>query len=193
MNLESDTLTAHFVARRLDHKARRRRARHRIPQRRHRRRSHEMGTRAHFTFWPRFSQPKELNVDGNAVLQTKEEKSGDSRTLQTSAFRMEFSGSKEHESSKPLTAETLAAGTMEWTDSATQGGVIIPVRTQLQADKLAMTSPTRPENRKKFTPTATSAPSAGSPDTPCRLRPQPPAPRSWPKTAAGRKWICRAT
>jgi len=59
--------------------------------------------------------------------------------MQTAALRMEFSGGKEHESSKPLSAETLAAGTMEWTDATTQGGTIVPARTQLQADKLAMT------------------------------------------------------
>jgi LPS export ABC transporter protein LptC len=97
------------------------------------------GDTGSLTFWPRFSQPKELNVNGNVVLRTKEEKTGETRTLQTAAFRMEFSGGKEHESSKPLTAETLAAGTMEWTDSTTQGGTIVPARTQLQADKFAMT------------------------------------------------------
>ncbi|HEX3120733.1 MAG TPA: LptA/OstA family protein, partial [Candidatus Acidoferrum sp.] len=97
------------------------------------------GDTGSLTFWPRFSQPKELNVTGNVVLRTKEEKTGDTRTMQTAALRMEFSGGKEHESSKPLSAETLAAGTMEWTDATTQGGTIVPARTQLQADKLAMT------------------------------------------------------
>jgi LPS export ABC transporter protein LptC len=138
MNLESDTLTAHFVPEgwitKLDA------AGHVTGFRKNDTDEDAMaGDTGTLTFWPRFSQPKELNVNGNAVLRTKEEKTGDTRTLQTSAFRMEFSGGKEHESSKPLTAETLAAGTMEWTDSATQGGVIVPVRTQLQADKLAMT------------------------------------------------------
>ena len=138
MNLESDTLTAHFVPQgwitKLDA------AGHVTGSRKNDTDEDAMaGDTGTLTFWPRFSQPKELNVNGNAVLRTKEEKTGDTRTLQTAAFRMEFSGGKEHESSKPLTAETLAAGTMEWTDSATQGGVIVPVRTQLQADKLAMT------------------------------------------------------
>jgi LPS export ABC transporter protein LptC len=138
MNLESDTLTAHFVPEgwitKLDA------AGHVTGFRKNDTDEDAMaGDTGTLTFWPRFSQPKELNVNGNAVLRTKEEKTGDTRTLQTSAFRMEFTGGKEHESSKPLTAETLAAGTMEWTDSATQGGVIVPVRTQLQADKLAMT------------------------------------------------------
>ena len=138
MNLESDTLTAHFVPEgwmtKLDA------AGHVTGFRKNDIDEDAMaGDTGTLTFWPRFSQPKELNVNGNAVLRTKEEKTGDTRTLQTAAFRMEFRGGNEHESSKPLTAETLAAGTMEWTDSATQGGTIVPVRTQLQADKLAMT------------------------------------------------------
>ena len=138
MSLESDTLTAHFVPEgwitRLDA------AGHVTGFRKNDTDEDAMaGDTGTLTFWPRFSQPKELNVNGKAVLRTKEEKTGDTRTLQTSAFRMNFSGGKEHESSKPLTAETLAAGTMEWTDSASQGGTIVPVRTQLQADKLAMT------------------------------------------------------
>jgi lipopolysaccharide export system protein LptA len=90
-------------------------------------------------FWPRFSQPKELNLSGSVVLKTKMAKTGDVRSLQTSAFRMEFSGGKEHEPSKPQKAETLAAGVMEWTDSSPQsGGPASPARTKLQADKLVM-------------------------------------------------------
>jgi LPS export ABC transporter protein LptC len=87
--------------------------------------------------WPRVSQPKELNLSGNVLLKTKQNKSGDARMLQTSAFRMEFSGGKELAGSKPQKAETLAAGTMEWTDAAAQGGGA-PARTKLQADKLLM-------------------------------------------------------
>ncbi len=138
MNLESDNLTAHFVPdgwiTKLD-------ATGRVTGFRKNAAGEDAmgGDTGTLTFWPRFSQPKELNVNGNVVLRTREEKSGDTRTMQTAAFRMEFSGGKEHESSKPLTAETLSAGTMEWTDSATQGGTIVPARTQLQADKLTMT------------------------------------------------------
>jgi lipopolysaccharide export system protein LptA len=89
--------------------------------------------------WPRVNQPKELNLSGNVVLKAKIEKTGDSRTLQTSAFRMEFSGGGEHEASKAKKAETLAAGVMEWTDSSAQsGGPSSPARTKLQSDKLVM-------------------------------------------------------
>src|SRR5215475_4429260 len=135
MNLESDSLIAHFAPdgwiTKLDA------AGHVTGFRKNASDEDAMsGDTGSLTFWPRFSQPKELNVSGNVILRTKEEKSGDTRTLQTTAFRMEFSGGKEHESSKPLTAETLTAGTMEWTDAVTQGGTIVPARTQLQADKL---------------------------------------------------------
>jgi LPS export ABC transporter protein LptC len=138
MNLESDNLTAHFVPdgwlTKLDATG------HVTGFRKNAAGEDAMtGDTGSLTFWPRFSQPKELNVNGNVVLRTKEEKSGDTRTMQTAAFRMEFSGGREHESGKPLSAETLSAGTMEWTDSATQGGTIVPARTQLQADKLVMT------------------------------------------------------
>jgi LPS export ABC transporter protein LptC len=87
--------------------------------------------------WPRVSQPKELNLSGSVLLKTQQSKNGDARLLQTSAFRMEFSGGKEHEASKPQKAETLAAGIMEWTDAAPQPGAP-QARTKLQADKLAM-------------------------------------------------------
>jgi LPS export ABC transporter protein LptC len=87
--------------------------------------------------WPRVSRPKELNLKGGVLLKTQQDKTGDARLLQTSAFRMQFSGGKERERSKPQKAETLAAGSMEWTDAAPQSGGA-PARTRLQADKLVM-------------------------------------------------------
>jgi LPS export ABC transporter protein LptC len=85
--------------------------------------------------WPRFGQPKELNLTGHVVLSAQLKNTGESRSLQTTAFRMEFSGGQEHEASKPVQAETLAAGTMEWTDAPAG---TVPPRTKLQADKLVM-------------------------------------------------------
>jgi LPS export ABC transporter protein LptC len=87
--------------------------------------------------WPKVSRPKELNLTGSVQLKTRQDKTGDTRLLQTSAFRMEFSGEKPREASKPQKAETLAAGTLEWTDAATEPGAA-PSRTKLQADKLVM-------------------------------------------------------
>jgi lipopolysaccharide export system protein LptA len=73
--------------------------------------------------WPRVNQVKELNLRGNVqvktvLLKTATNPGGDSRSLQTSALRMEFGGGKENEVSRPLKAETLAAGRMAWTDSS---------------------------------------------------------------------------
>jgi LPS export ABC transporter protein LptC len=86
--------------------------------------------------WPRVSQPKELNLSGNVALRSNLKKTGETRVLQSSAFRMEFSEAKPHDSGKPRKAETLAAGTMEWTDAASQSTPA--ARTKIQADKLVM-------------------------------------------------------
>ena len=142
MNLDADTLTAHFAPEgwitKLDASGAVHGFRSGATE------SDEMksdsGT---LDLWPRFNQPKELNLAGSVVLNTKLEKTGDARTLQTSAFRMDFSGGKEHQPSKPQKAETLAAGVMEWTDSTNpsagqSGGSSSPARTRLQANKLVM-------------------------------------------------------
>ncbi len=68
--------------------------------------------------WPRVNQVKELNLRGNVTLKSLATASGDSRTLHSSAVRMAFSGGHENEQSRPLQAETLAPGRMEWTDSS---------------------------------------------------------------------------
>jgi lipopolysaccharide export system protein LptA len=84
--------------------------------------------------WPRLSQPRELNLSGNVVLHSNLQQTGETRMLQTSSFRMEFSEAKPQLAGKPVKAETLAAGTMEWTD-ATSGSA---AKTRLQADRLIM-------------------------------------------------------
>jgi lipopolysaccharide export system protein LptA len=143
MDLEADVLTGHFAPEgwitRLDASGTVHGLRNGAVQR-----DESNSDIATLEFWPRFSQPKELNLAGNVVLNTKLEKTGDVRSLQTSAFRMHFSGGKEHQASKPQKAETLAAGVMEWTDSgaATGGPGTSPTsnaaRTVLRSDKLAM-------------------------------------------------------
>jgi lipopolysaccharide export system protein LptA len=85
---------------------------------------------------PLGGQPKELNLTGNVMLQSDVKNSGEARALQTSAFRMEFSDGKAGQSVKPVKAETLAAGTMEWTDAASS--TLPGAHTRLQANKLAM-------------------------------------------------------
>ena len=95
--------------------------------------SAESGT---LNLWPRVNRPKELNLNGSVVLNTKMAKNGDARMLQTAALRLDFTGGEEGVASRPRRAETLSAGKMEWTDSAGTGGVA--ARTKLQADKLAV-------------------------------------------------------
>jgi LPS export ABC transporter protein LptC len=68
--------------------------------------------------WPRLNEVKELNLHGSVVLKAQATATGDARLLHTEALRMEFSGGKANEASRPLKAETLAAGRMEWTDSS---------------------------------------------------------------------------
>lgn len=91
---------------------------------------------------PKVNQPKEWNLKGNVQLTSRMEKTGESRTLQTSALLVEFAERKKGESNAPEYAETLARGTLDWTDPVTQttaapnaagGG---QARTKLTADKL---------------------------------------------------------
>ncbi len=86
--------------------------------------------------WPEASQPKELNLNGNVVLRTHIARGGESRLLRTNAFRMNFSRGEAGRGGKAEKAETLAAGTMEWSDAAQPG--VAPTQTKLQADKLIM-------------------------------------------------------
>src|ERR1051326_2405531 len=76
---------------------------------------------AKLELWPWLGRPKELNLSGNVVLQARE-KQGESRLLRTAAFRMQFSRGESGQSSKVEKAETLAAGTMEWSDAPVQAG-----------------------------------------------------------------------
>jgi lipopolysaccharide export system protein LptA len=86
--------------------------------------------------WPKISEPKELNLNGNVSLQSQVSKTRETRMLQTNALRVAFDSGKAGEASKPQRAETLTPGSIEWTDAAAQAGGA--ARTRVQADKLAM-------------------------------------------------------
>src|SRR5260370_23253412 len=64
--------------------------------------------------------------------------------LQTRELLVEFADGKKEEGSRIKRAETLGAGSIEWTDAAPQNGSSgapangEPARTKLQADKLEM-------------------------------------------------------
>jgi lipopolysaccharide transport protein LptA len=93
---------------------------------------------------PKVNQPKELNLNGNVQLKTQANKTGEARMLQTSALLIEFAEGKNGEGSQPKRAQTLAKGTLEWTDTAPQGGGSATsgegsvARTRLAADKLEL-------------------------------------------------------
>ena len=92
---------------------------------------------ASLDLWPRVNQAKEMNLTGGVLLKTRMAKSGDTRILETGALRTEFSEGKNGQGGKPTSAETLTAGSMEWTETAAQGNDSA-TRTKLQADKLQL-------------------------------------------------------
>jgi lipopolysaccharide export system protein LptA len=77
-------------------------------------------------------------------MKTRASNAGNERVLQTNALLVEFAEGKKGEGSKPKRAETLSAGSIEWTDAAPPGGAPgaaasgSAARTKLQADKLQM-------------------------------------------------------
>src|SRR5258706_7447820 len=77
-------------------------------------------------------------------MKTQAGASSEARTLQTNELRVEFADGKKSEGSKLERAETLSAGSIEWTDAAGQRGTPgVPAssdaaRTKLHADKLEM-------------------------------------------------------
>jgi LPS export ABC transporter protein LptC len=93
---------------------------------------------------PRTNEPRELKLNGNVQLKTHSEKAGEARTLQTSALLLEFAEHKKGEGHKPERGETLARGTLEWTDAAEQpstptaGAEVGLAKTKLAADKLEL-------------------------------------------------------
>ena len=94
--------------------------------------------------WPKVNQPKELDLKGGVELKTLAGANGESRMLQTGELLVEFASGEKGEGSRLKRAETLGAGSIEWTDAAAQGGTSglaansDVARTKLQADKLEM-------------------------------------------------------
>src|SRR5712664_25343 len=94
--------------------------------------------------WPKVNQPRELKLKGNVQLNTQPDKSGEARMLQTTELLVKFTEGKVGEGSKPRRAETMGAGSVEWTDAAPQSETSgspassEAARTKLRADKLEM-------------------------------------------------------
>jgi lipopolysaccharide export system protein LptA len=135
LKLEADTLTAHFspegAVTRVDAAGAVRGTRNGALEQD--KATAEYGT---LELWPWLGRPKEVNLNTNVLLDTHGN-SGESRILRTNAFRMEFDKGELGHAGSVQKAETLSAGTMEWTDAPAQSGGGV-AKTKLQADKLVM-------------------------------------------------------
>jgi len=89
---------------------------------------------AELEFWQTTGRPKEVTLKGAAKVNTANKKTGDSRELRSEAVRMSFTGGAVEEKSRPQMAETLAPGTLVWTNGTgkTAGA---GEQTKLQADR----------------------------------------------------------
>src|SRR5262249_2217395 len=89
---------------------------------------------ANLEFWPVTGRPKEITLKGAAKVHTANKKTGDVRELQSEAVRMNFSGAAVAEKSRPQMTETLARGTLVWTNGNGKGAGA-GEQTKLQADR----------------------------------------------------------
>jgi len=81
--------------------------------------------------WPRVNQAKLLILRGNVHVNELDPKTRMWKKLTTNALQMSFAGGKPGEPNPLQHAETLARGTMEWSDTPTS-------QSKLSADKLAV-------------------------------------------------------
>jgi LPS export ABC transporter protein LptC len=87
--------------------------------------------------WPLASQPRQIDLNGSVLLKTQSRQSAESRTLRTNALQVHFSESGEGRASKLQLAQTLAPGTLEWTE-AVAGAAAAVAHTRLTADSLEL-------------------------------------------------------
>jgi lipopolysaccharide export system protein LptA len=94
--------------------------------------------------WPKANRLREMNLKGSVQLKTQADKSGEARMLRTGELLVKFADGKKDDGRKLKRAETLGAGSIEWTDAAPQSGApataasAAAAHTRLQADKLEM-------------------------------------------------------
>ena len=81
--------------------------------------------------YPRLNEAKLLTLRGNVQMDTRDAKSGATRTLKTNALQLNFSGGVPGNPSRIQHGETLERGAMEWMEAA-------GVRSKLEGDKLAV-------------------------------------------------------
>jgi len=85
-------------------------------------------------FWPATGRAKDLTLKGSAKVHTTNKKTGDVRDIQSDAVHVNFAGATMQEKARVLSAETLAPGTLEWTNGA-EKSTGAREQTKLQADR----------------------------------------------------------
>jgi lipopolysaccharide export system protein LptA len=85
-------------------------------------------------FWPATGRAKDLTLKGSAKVHTTNKKTGDVRDIQSDAVHINFAGATMHEKVRVLSAETLAPGTLQWTNGA-EKSTGAGEQTKLQADR----------------------------------------------------------
>ncbi|HET9802549.1 MAG TPA: LptA/OstA family protein, partial [Candidatus Acidoferrum sp.] len=85
-------------------------------------------------FWRGTGRVKGLTLHGGARVHTTSKTTGDSRELQSDAVRISFSGEKADEKAGPQMAETLAPGTLVWTNGTAKASGS-GEQTKLQAER----------------------------------------------------------
>ena len=91
---------------------------------------------ASLDLWPKVTQPKQLDLTGNVVVKTHANQSSESRMLQTGVLQLQFSGGSPERPSRPQLAQTLAPGTLEWTDALPMNSAA--PHTKLSANRLEL-------------------------------------------------------
>jgi len=85
-------------------------------------------------FWSATGRAKDLTLKGSAKVHTTNKKTGDVRDIQSDAVHINFAGATMQERARVLSAETLAPGTLEWTNGAEKSAGAGD-KTKLQADR----------------------------------------------------------
>ena len=85
-------------------------------------------------FWGATGRVKGLTLRGGARVHTTSKTTGDSRELQSDAVRISFSGERADEKARPQMAETLASGTLVWTNGTAKASGA-GEQTKLQAER----------------------------------------------------------
>ncbi len=81
--------------------------------------------------YPRVNEAKLLTLRGNVLMDTRDTKTGATRSLRTNALQLNFDGGQPGKPSRIKHGETLERGALEWTDAT-------GARSKLDAEKLAL-------------------------------------------------------